>query len=208
VAWFLDSPRTHTTVGHATHPPADAGLLRLCFPERRQNLYTSRAIPVLSCPHPASPVIICLRTGHNAGQGRAAASTLEQRRNNTDTISILALKANKTIKMPPLDNLETLVAEPLRIYPPDRFLNGPYTCPSADTFRYTRPRSLYTSCSTRGQSFHRRMPLELLFWLLQLQCGTDFRTRIAASFTFIPPWYVWRLYRAAGKDSVSQPQKS
>jgi hypothetical protein len=100
-AWpcFLNIPRTQATFCHATHPTADAGLLRLCFPERRKNLYTSRAIPVWSCPHPSSPVITCLRTGNITGQGRAAANTLEQRRNDTNTVSFL-IQPNTTKKMP------------------------------------------------------------------------------------------------------------
>jgi hypothetical protein len=56
VAWFSRQPKTQATVGHATHPPADAGFLRLCFLERKQNLYTSRtdSLPVLSTPRVTS----------------------------------------------------------------------------------------------------------------------------------------------------------
>jgi hypothetical protein len=93
VAWFS---RQSKDPGHRwprDAPTCRCSLLRLRFPERNQNLYTIRAVPVRSCPHPASLITACLRT-------------------QTHSLA-LHRNSNQKVTMPPLDpTLRPLLRSP------------------------------------------------------------------------------------------------
>jgi hypothetical protein len=192
VAWpgFLDSPRTQATVGHATHPPADAGLLRLCFPERNQNLYTSRAILIRSCPQPASPITTCLRTPTQS----------------------LALRRNSNQKMTtsPLDpTLRPLLRSPCG-----------FILPTDSSTVLIRARQLArsgahaTAVCTRAARQGFSLSTDVCLWsscsgFCSCNCWPiPDRTWIAASLLSPPLRYVWRFHSAAGTNTVAQPLQS